>query len=201
MLLLLGPIAAAYCAIYVSGMIAIAGWPVMRIIERTFGFGSESETWVISFFTLNYILLTIDALGALALVVMLLVGAIWREQTVQDQRAAKKRPELRGAFDQAVGQAYSAEQALPFEEDRRETKEQTGSVGNVYKRIGVVAGLVFSAFVLTTGLVLALTEQRLLLILYFGIGASAVFLATYGSGRLLGWAVDSFFEKAQVKVQ
>jgi hypothetical protein len=200
MLLLLGPIAAAYCAIYVCGMIAIAGWPIMQIIERTFGLSSESEARVISFFTLNYISLAIDALGALALVVMLLVGAIWREQTVQHQRAGKKPPELRGAFDQAAGQAYRAEQSLPPVEARREPKGQAGGVGNVYQRIGVVAGLVFSGFVLTTGLVLALTERRLMLILYFGFAAAAVFLATYGSGRLLGWAVDSFFEKAQVEV-
>ena len=128
MLLLLGPIAGAYCAIYVSGMIAIAGWPIMQIIERTFGLSGGSEAWVISLLNLNYVSLTMDALASVGLVVVLLIGAIWREQAGQHQRASEQQPELTGVFDKGA-EGHSAEQAQPSSGGVRERQAQVGLAG------------------------------------------------------------------------
>lgn len=185
-LLLLGPIAGIYCGIYAGGLIAIAGWPIMQILERAFGLSSKNETWVISLCNLSYISIGMDALAAVGLVIILLAGAI-----------------LRGHTKEAV-EAPSAEQPLPSARDlRRDLSETNAQIGlskmsNTYRRIGIIAGCVFSGFVLAAGLFLSLTQHHLLLFFYFCIAAAVIFIATYGSGRLLGWGIDSFFARAGV---
>jgi hypothetical protein len=171
----LGLVAGLYAAVHVGGVVALFGWPALWVFERSFGVSPELKSWMTSLLTLNYVSVGLVVATALAIVVVLMVLGIWKEQKKIRSPWEKKQTRWRTWHDQQVRPATAKEERLPSDD---------------YRRIGLIVGSVFLVCPMIVGVFVAGSERSLLPLIFAGLIGIVMFFLPYGIGRLLGWILD-----------
>jgi hypothetical protein len=182
--LLLGLIAGLYAAVHVGGVVALFGWPALWTLERTFGVSRELKSWVASLLTLNYVSVGMVVATALAIVIVLMILGIWKEQKKIQSPWVKKQTRWREWHDQQVRPASAKEERL---------------LSDDYHRIGLIVGSLFSVCPVIVGIFVASSERSLLPLIFSGLIGIVMFFLPYGIGRLLGWILDGLVSRVEAR--